>query len=426
MSSTILLKLKSRLAEIESFLETETKRNVLKEELQFYVLDFIYHHIEYSHWTMYGGSSLRICHKLDRMSVDLDFEITNECTKDFLLKIKSEIEKYFKDTHNTDESILTVKVSGTRGLLLVFDLGDDIQLGSNSNQVHVKIDLNTFSPKKVSIEKIPINRDQFSFVIKTYSMSTLMASKIAAILLRGERGIGKEIFEEKGRDIYDLLWYMKEQIIPDLDYLRAKNVDMKDLHHLFDTLIIKMNKVNDKNLENDLKPLFINSSKIDNWLINWRMTFMNLIKSYSIYRTTILKEVIIHQEFLSGNYSFKFYFDTEEKKAVGFIITISKYWTEDKKGEIDVEKNENLESHYQFISENYIGSKKMPEDRLKQYATIFYKKITEYLAKTNNEVIGEIIQTKVLRMTADNLNQNEQIVLTKSTLLHTELDNLFK
>jgi len=29
--------------------------------------------------------------------------------------------------------------------------------------------------------------------------------------LRGTRGVGADVFEEKGRDIYDLLWYMDKK-----------------------------------------------------------------------------------------------------------------------------------------------------------------------------------------------------------------------
>jgi hypothetical protein len=41
-------------------------------------------------------------------------------------------------------------------------------------------------------------------------------------------------------------------------------------------------------------------------------------------------------------------------------------------------------------------------------------------------MIGEIINTKLIRMTADNLNQKEQIVLNKSALISCELDDLLK
>ena len=41
-------------------------------------------------------------------------------------------------------------------------------------------------------------------------------------------------------------------------------------------------------------------------------------------------------------------------------------------------------------------------------------------------MLGDSIVTKVIRMTADNLNQKEQIVLNKSTLLSCDLDDLLK
>ena len=41
-------------------------------------------------------------------------------------------------------------------------------------------------------------------------------------------------------------------------------------------------------------------------------------------------------------------------------------------------------------------------------------------------MLGDSIVTKVIRMTADNLNQKEEIVLNKSVLLSCELDDLLK
>jgi len=55
-----------------------------------------------------------------------------------------------------------------------------------------------------------------------------LASKIAAIFLRKERKINDAVYEEKGRDIYDLLSYMNKKIVPDIDYLIAKGVNTKD------------------------------------------------------------------------------------------------------------------------------------------------------------------------------------------------------
>ena len=62
----------------------------------------------------------------------------------------------------------------------------------------------------------------------------------------------------------------------------------------------------------------------------------------------------------------------------------------------------------------------------KQYAVLLYQKIEKYFKKTNRIVLGESITTKVICMTAKNLNQKEEVVLNKSALLSCELDDLLK
>jgi len=210
MSEQITTILKRKLEElaVNSDLNAETRRNTLKEELQYYVLNFVYHHPEYSSWIMYGGSALRIVHGLDRMSVDLDFEVAHTVTEKFLERFKKEIEEHFLNTYGAGSDFLTVKIITGRGLLLKFNVGEELSFGHPSKQVHVKVDLNHFIAPKTVTERRPINRGQLSFVIMTYNMSALVASKLAAIFLRGTRGVGDAVYEEKGRDIYDLLWYI--------------------------------------------------------------------------------------------------------------------------------------------------------------------------------------------------------------------------
>jgi len=49
------------------------KRNLVKEYLQVLILSFLYTHREYRNLVFYGGSSLRHCYNLPRLSEDLDF-----------------------------------------------------------------------------------------------------------------------------------------------------------------------------------------------------------------------------------------------------------------------------------------------------------------------------------------------------------------
>mgnify|MGYP001588902699 CR=1 FL=1 len=427
MSEQISTILKRKLDDLAAYgsLDAETCRNALKEELQFYVLNFIYHHPEYNSWIMYGGSSLRIIHGLDRMSVDLDFEISHAITEKFMEEMKKEIEDHFTNTYGAGPDFLTIKITTGRGLLLKFHVGEELSSGHPSKQVHVKIDLNYFVAPRTVTERRPINRDQLSFVIITYNMSSLMASKLAAIFLRGTRGVGEAVYEEKGRDIYDLLWYMNKKIVPDFDYLIAKGIDAKDPRALFDKLTLQINKVSDKNLEHDLEPLFIDKTYIKNWLKNWRESYLRLLEEYKIRTIKELEGIGIHQDFRTDTFSFVYWYATEDGGSVRIVYNLSEYWIIFGEGNLQIEVDKKLEGKFNFKS-NGVSSRPTPEDKLKQYATLFYQKTEKYFKKTNGVMLGDAIITKVIRMTADNLNQKEQIVLNKSALLSCELDDLLK
>jgi len=427
MSEQISTILKRKLDDLAAYgsLDAETRRNALKEELQFYVLNFIYHHTEYNSWIMYGGSSLRIIHGLDRMSVDLDFEISHAITEKFLEELKKEVEDHFTNTYGAGADFLTVKITTGRGLLLKFHVGEELSSGHPSKQVHVKIDLNHFVAPKTVTERRPINRDQLSFVIITYNMSSLMASKLAAIFLRGTRGVGEATYEEKGRDIYDLLWYMNKKVVPDFDYLIAKGIDAKDPRALFDKLTLQINKVSDKNLEQDLEPLFVDKTYIKNWLSNWRESYLRLLDEYKIRTIKELESIGIHQDFRTDTFSFVYWYNTEDGGSIRIVYNLSEYWIIFGEGNLQIEIDKKLEDKFDFRS-NGVSSRPTPEDKLKQYATLFHQKTEKYFKKTNGVMLGDAIITKVIRMTADNLNQKEQIVLNKSALLSCELDDLLK
>ena len=428
MSEQILKNLNTKLDEElsgRSDVDPIKKQNKVKEVLQYYVLNFIYHHSEYNKWIMYGGSALRIIHGLDRMSVDLDFEVPHAVTEKFLKELKKEIEEHFLNTYGAGADFMTAKITTGRGFLLKFHVGEELSLGHPSKQVHVKIDFNHFVARKTVTERRPINRDPLSFVIVTYNMASLMASKLAAIFLRGTRGIGDTLDEEKGRDIYDLLWYMGKKVVPDFDYMIAKGIDVKDPRALFDKLTLQMNKVSDANLKQDLLPLFIDRIFIENWLKHWRESYFRLLEDYEIQTVTTLENINIHQNFDTDVLSFIYWYNTEDGGSVNITYKMSDYWIRFREGDLSILTDEKIKNLVEFDSDR-IKNKRTPQDKLTQYATLFYQKAEKYFKKTNRIMLGDSIVTKVIRMTADNLNQKEEIVLNKSVLLSCELDDLLK
>lgn len=427
MSKQILARLKRKLDELDPYggVDAETFRNALKEELQFYILNFVYHHPKYNKWIMYGGSALRIIHGLDRMSIDLDFEVSQPVTKKYLEELKKEVEEHFTNSYGTEADFLKVKITTARGLTLKFHVGDELSFGIPSKQVHVKIDLNHFAAPNTVTERRPINRDQLSFVVTTYNMGSLMASKIAAIFLRGPRGVGEATYEEKGRDIYDLLWYMNKKVIPDTDYIAAKGIDVQDLRALFDKLTRQMNKVSDENLKQDLLPLFVDRSFIEHWLKNWRESYFRLLDEYKITTVTTLASVQINEHFPTSNFSFTYTYDTDDKESVRIRCVISEDWIIFRGEDLMIEADKTLEDKTEFPKDGWIH-REPTQDILTRYVKLFYQKTEKYLEKTNRIVLGNVIATKVIRMTTDNFNQKEEIVLNKSALLSCQLDDLLK
>jgi len=427
MNDQILTVLKARLDGLSTYgvsiSDPETRLNALKEELQFYVLDFIYHHPEYNKWIMYGGSALRICYDLDRMSVDLDFEVSHKVDSDFLNEFKEEAEEHFAKVYGVEAGFLKSSITNNRGITLKFRAGSLIE-GYASEWVHVKVDLNQFAPPGgVVTERMPQNHGQLSFVIRTYNLSSLMASKIAAIFLRGTRGVGEATYEEKGRDIYDLLWYMSKKIVPDLDYLKAKNVaEAKDYRTLFTKLAVKMNNVSEENLKNDLTPLFLDPRFVANWLANWRDTFFQLRDAYKIRTVSKFEKVRVFEDFRTDVFSFIFEYSTREGDRVRIICNLSEYWFLFKDIEVSYTINNAVSDHIEF-SANGVSSQPTSEKKQKEYASLFYEKIEVYLKKINYELVGDTLSTKLIRVTADNLNQKEQIVLRKEDLTEGDFDD---
>ena len=246
-----------------------------------------------------------------------------------------------------------------------------------------------------------------------------MASKIAAIFLRGTRGCGDALYHEKGRDIYDLLWYMEKKIVPDFDYLIAKGIDVKDFRALFDKMTIRMNTVNDRNLKQDLTPLFVNGSFIEGWLQNWRESYLHLLDAYKIRTVTQPIHVYITVDSRSNNLSFAYVYATEEGPEVHIEYRLSDFWLVFDEGGLNIPVDDHVVRLMTQEAQKKTGKKAM---RQKQYATLFYQKTETYFKKTNKVIIGDNMATKLIRMTSDHLNRNEQIVLTKSALLSSELE----
>lgn len=395
--------------------------NALKEELHYVILDFLYGNSSYSHLVMYGGTLLRIAYELPRMSEDLDFQTDKKF--DFR-KFGEEITKHFKSVWDISIEVTPPKSGPTDTTFIRFPhlLNELKDYNGNRTVLRIRFDVNYFlNSANFDTEAIPIVRDYLTFSVKTYPLSTLMASKIGAIFLRLKRGIGTEISDCKPRDIFDIMWYMGKKIIPNLDYLRmifdrgTKVLSAKNTLELFDDLTRYVVNLDDNVFQVDLVPLFYNPLEYDEWHRHWRERFLMLRKSYEIYRVQSLQSVWVAKDFDTENRNFRFIFSTNNPGVmINFEFSLAKFWYifADFKISGHRRKDFKISGSENFTDQDY------------EYFWLFYTKIEDYLKRNDNIVLQLRISTKLIRTTGDNLNLNTQILLSRELLETAKLEDL--
>lgn len=408
--------------------------NSLKEELQYVVLEFIYNNRSYSHLVMYGGTLLRIAYGLPRMSEDLDFQTDKKV--DFK-KLNEDLITHFKSAYGID---ITVKekierLTGTDCVYLNFPrILEEIGLKGTGlyTVLKIKLDVNEFThTSSFATEIVPITKGGYAFAIRTYSLATLMASKVAAVLLRTKRGIGDEIGDCKPRDIFDLMWYMAQKIIPNLEYLRAiherakKDMEARTLLDVFDTLRKRVGNLPDNLFVHDLAPFFYNPAEYDAWYGNWRQRFIMLLDSYKIYeikkngKEPELLEIHFAEDFSSDNRYFHFYFATENPPngRVKFTCILTEYWFKFSEFQIST-------GHRKKEIENHIQSAQGLKELDYEYVGLFYSKIIDYIKRSNFVLLQHEVSTKIIRANADKLNVKKEILLDRRLLLKSKFEDL--
>lgn len=405
----------------------EVMINALKEELHYIVLDFVYNNASYSHLVMYGGTLLRIAYGLPRMSIDLDFQTDKKMD---LKKFGEHLVEHFKTTYDTTITVRekTERLTGTDNMIISFpSLLNDVGIKRKDgliNVLKIHMDINWFpNLKDFAVEAIPKTHGNIVFSIKTYTLPTLMASKIAAVLLRTKRGIGDGIADCKPRDIYDLMWYMEKKTIPNIEYLKAiferdgKNMGARNILDLFDMLQKRVTNLDDALFKRDLASLFYDPIGYDAWHARgtWRERFVQLRNAYTLHKVKGFKAIWIAKEFSSNNHRIMYIFSTEEPGVdVTFTCALSEYWY------IFADVKIGPEHKRKDLKYNIPNATELDDS----YIGLFYTKIEDYLKRNENVVLQTEFTTKLIRASAEDLNVKTQILLDRRLLEKESFEEL--
>lgn len=254
-------------------------RNYLKEYIQYLVLSLLYNQKKMKNLVFKGGSCLRVCYGLPRLSEDLDFDYDENIIGKNIL---GELEKYLKkEIKNKYYSELETKIQSTIRLYLKFPFLKNFNLAneSESNKLYVKIETSNELSPFAGYTLTPVSKYGFNFIAYNYDMPSLMSGKINALLFRvwfKESKDKENQIDIKGRDFYDLFWFLQKGIEPNWKMLE-KTAGIKNKKELKDILIKRIKKVvTPQKLSYDLSNFISDNQFVDDFSKN----YLKIINKY--------------------------------------------------------------------------------------------------------------------------------------------------
>ena len=250
-------------------------KNLLKENLQIYILNFIYLNKNYNkNFIFTGGTCLRNCFGLNRLSEDLDFDLKKPID---VLEFKTSMENYFKKEYLYEGIQISILQRGSQ-LLLKFPVLKKLKLAtdSESDLLYVKIDLSPMISKIYDQQTTLKNINHFNYLVIHYDLPSLMTGKLNAILTRNRLAGKENIKVVKGRDYFDLLWFLEKKVIPNiprLNDLLPTVYSMTQLISMIDAKVEEVTTTLHQYFKLDLLPFIDDSRFLDTYLENYRKIY---------------------------------------------------------------------------------------------------------------------------------------------------------
>ena len=258
--------------------------DALREILQEIVLLALYDAGFFKYAAFYGGTALRILHDLPRFSEDLDFSLL-EKNPEFNLKPYEDAVITTLKSFGFDVTIDLREKDNKSAIASAFVKGNTIEHLININApkditskihrdqvVKIKLEVDTNPPLGFETENV-IRLTPRPFSINAFTLPSLYAGKMHAILCRawGSR--------PKGRDWYDMVWYIANDVELDVKHLKArlsqscKYLEANDIkipdeftkQNIKDLLLQRIESLDVVKAKNDVQPFIKDMREIELW-----------------------------------------------------------------------------------------------------------------------------------------------------------------
>lgn len=257
---------------------TADYENALKEIIQEITLLGLWRSKYFEKAAFYGGSALRILYGLDRFSEDLDFSLLKK-NKDFSLndylkaieiELKSfgfsvTIEKKKKSVDSNIDSAF-IKAGTLQNMIMIDTPKITTQKIHPQKKMKIRLEVDVDPPLGFQVEAKYLFRP-LPFSVNTYIQPDLFAGKLHAVLCRSW---GNRI---KGRDWYDLVWYVSRDISVHLKHLENRMKQTGNLKKgiyltekkLKEMLLEKVKTIDFDKAKKDVENLLKDTSSLKLW-----------------------------------------------------------------------------------------------------------------------------------------------------------------
>jgi len=232
-------------------------RNKAREYIQARILESLQRSGAFINLAFHGGTALRLLYGLQRFSEDLDFALENPSSNyDFQYYLNA-LKKMFISEGYKLEIRLKLEKTVQSAFLKFIELPYELGLSPYRNEnLSIKIEVDTNPPVGAGLVTTIVRRYVF-LNLHHHDRSSLFAGKLHALLSRNFT---------KGRDLYDLMWYLSDPNWPSPNYVLLKNAliqtgwkkDIPDERNWRVIVIEKVSSLDWKKVISDVKPFLEN------------------------------------------------------------------------------------------------------------------------------------------------------------------------
>lgn len=233
----------------------------------------------------YGGTALRILYDLDRFSEDLDFTLLKPNPdfdfSPFLEGMRKELAGFGFEME-VSKKVKTVETSIVSAFMkmntiqLYLAIGGEAKSLKHNAKIQIKLEVDIDPPLHFRLENQLVTNPT-NFYVLTLHKNDLFGGKMHALLYRAWKG------RVKGRDWYDLIWYIQKGVPLSLRFLescmhQAGNLSLNEKltsERVLQLLEERIQQIDWESAKDDVRIFISDPERLDIWS---KQFFLDIIK----------------------------------------------------------------------------------------------------------------------------------------------------